>query len=404
MDSSLPAPEYAAETAHPAPARIGAIILAAGYSSRMGQFKPLLPFGGATVLQSTVQIFLRAGIEDVLVVLGHRANELRPVAEAAGARCVVNADFAEGMFTSVRAAARAFNDRLDGCFLLPVDMPLVRSTTIHRLAEAFAVRPKDTIHPVFAGHRGHPPLIPRSILLEAVSDIVSGPLSAVLARHTAVEVCVADEAIHIDMDSPADYANQLVMAARRDIPTIAECKAILATRGVASNVTRHCRKVADVATVIAEALVDRGVELDRDLIVAGALLHDIAKGQPGHAQAGADLLRSMEFPRVAEIVASHMELSQVREVIGELEIVFLADKLVRGEAYVGLDERFRAALARFQDDPEALAAARRRLAVAQALAVRIEARLDRPIEEVFYVSGRGRESRPSLASNLLHED
>jgi hypothetical protein len=99
-----------------------------------------------------------------------------------------------------------------------------------------------------------------------------------------------------------------------------------------------------------------------------------------------------------------MELSQVREVIGELEIVFLADKLVRGEAYVGLDERFRAALARFQDDPEALAAARRRLAVAQALAVRIEARLDRPIEEVFYVSGRGRESRPSLASNLLHED
>jgi molybdenum cofactor cytidylyltransferase len=385
MDSNLPPPDRGAEPATPDPIRIGVIILAAGYSSRMGQFKPLLPFAGATVIESVVRLFLRARIQDVLVVLGSRAEDLRPVAEAAGAHCIVNSNFADGMFTSVRAAAREMVDRVDAAFLLPADMPLVRSTTIRALADTFAARQNSVIHPVFGGHRGHPPLIPSCILAEAAGNDEAGPLSSLLARyeHSAIEIDVADEAIHMDMDSPADYASRLALAVRRHIPTAAECEAILAIHNVAPKIVRHCRKVAEVASVIAEALADRGLALDRELSCAGALLHDIAKGQPGHAQAGAALLRSMEFSRVAESVASHMEPDLTREEIGEPEVVFLADKLVRGESYVGLEERFRPALARFQDDHGALGAARRRLSVAQGVAARIEAWLGRPIDELL---------------------
>jgi putative nucleotidyltransferase with HDIG domain len=352
----------------------------------MGQFKPLLPFAGATVIESTVRLFLQAGIEDVLVVLGHRSGDLRPVAEAAGARCILNPSFAEGMFTSVRAAARVMDDRGDASFLLPVDMPLVRSTTIRALIDAFAAQPNGIVHPVFAGRRGHPPLIAREILVEAALDSASsGPLSALLAHNEncAIEVPVADEAIHMDMDSPADYDAQLALAARRDIPTAAECEAILAIRKVDSNVVRHSRKVAELACAIGEALTRRGLHLDLDLVRAGALLHDVAKGKPGHAQAGAAALRSMEFQRVADIVAAHMEPDQTREEIGESEVVFLADKLVRGELYVGLEERFRPALTRFQDNEEALTAARRRLAAARAIFVRVEARLERSVAQLL---------------------
>src|SRR5260370_31513636 len=96
-------------------------------------------------------------------------------------------------------------DRVDASFLLPVDMPLVRSTTIRALIDAFAAQPNGIVHPVFAGRRGHPPLIARALLVEAALDNASGPLSALLAHNEncANEVAVAGQANHMDIDSPA---------------------------------------------------------------------------------------------------------------------------------------------------------------------------------------------------------
>ncbi|MGB8261933.1 MAG: NTP transferase domain-containing protein [Terracidiphilus sp.] len=65
--------------------RIGAIVLAAGYSSRMGRFKPLLPLNGSPAILAVLGLLRRAGIEQIVVVTGHRAEDLRPVAEPAGA-------------------------------------------------------------------------------------------------------------------------------------------------------------------------------------------------------------------------------------------------------------------------------------------------------------------------------
>ena len=87
--------------------RIAALVLAAGYSSRMGDFKPLLPLGRSTVAQEVVERFHRAGIEDVRVIAGHRADELGTVVDRLGVRKIFNADYDRGMFTSVQAGVKS---------------------------------------------------------------------------------------------------------------------------------------------------------------------------------------------------------------------------------------------------------------------------------------------------------
>ena len=355
--------------------RLAAIVLAAGYSSRMAEFKPLLPLAGSTALERCIRVFRAAGVTDVIAVLGHRADELQPLAEHAGARCVRNPHFEQGMFSSVVAGCRALSDRAEAAFVLPADIPLVRPSTIRQLAAAFALRGAGIVYPVFDGRRGHPPLIARGILAEAAEDGAPGPLSDMLARHEseAIDLPVADQAIHMDMNTGAEYDELRALAACREIPTRAECEAILAGCSVEPAIVRHSRLVANVAQRIALELSRSGLSLNVDLVLAGALLHDLAKGQPDHAGAGAAILRSMDFPQVATVVASHTDLDFDGR-LNESAVVYLADKLMTGERPVTIEERFEAAFSRFADDPAALEAAERRLATAKAVALAVEAR------------------------------
>jgi CTP:molybdopterin cytidylyltransferase MocA/HD superfamily phosphohydrolase YqeK len=346
----------------------------------MGEFKPLLPLDGVTAFERCIRLFRDAGVTEVIAVLGHRADELRSLAERCGARAVSNPQFEQGMFTSIVAGTRALPSWATGAFVLPADIPLVRAATVRQMSATFAKRQEGIVYPVFAGHRGHPPLISRSILAEAAQDGASGTLCSLLARHenSALDLPVADEAIHMDMDTPADYDALLALATRRDIPTTAECEAILAGQQVADSVIRHMRKVAEVAHRLAYVLACSGLDLNFEMVQAGALLHDLAKGQPDHASAGASILRTMEYPKVAEIVAAHTDLAPFSE-LDERAIVYLADKMVRGDEEVTITERFQPALDRFGNDPAALQAAQRRKHAAFEVALAIVARLRDPL-------------------------
>ena len=360
-----------------------AIILAAGHSSRMAEFKPLLPLGGSTALERCIGLFRAAGITNVIVVLGHRADELRPLAERAGTRCVRNPNFELGMFSSVVAGCRALPERADAAFVLPADIPLVRPNTIRELAAAFALRGSGIVYPVFEGRRGHPPLIVRSILAEAAEEGAPGTLSELLARHEseAIDLQVVDQAIHMGMNTPAEFDELRALASSREIPTRAECEAILAAHSVEPGIVRHSRLVAGAAQRIALALTRSGLSLNPELVQAGALLHDLAKGKPDHAGVGAAILRSMDFPQVATVVDSHTDFDFGGR-IDEGAIVYLADKLMSGERPVTIEQRFEVALRRSSDDPPALEAAQKRMATAKAVALAVETRLGTTLASV----------------------
>ena len=363
--------------------RLAAIVLAAGYSSRMAEFKPLLPLGGSTALGRCIGAFRAAGVTDVIAVLGHRADELQTLAERAGARCVHNLDFELGMFSSVVAGSRALSESAEAAFVLPADIPLVRPNTIRQLAAAFARSGSGIIYPVFEGRRGHPPLITRKILAEAAEQGASGPLSDLLAQHEgqAIDLPVADQGIHMDMNTPAEYDELRALASSRENPTRAECEAILAAHSVEPAIIRHSRLVAGIAQRIAVALARSGLSLNQNLVLAGALLHDLAKGKPEHASVGAAILNSMDFPQVATVIGSHTDLDFGGH-IDESAIVYLADKLMSGERPVTIEQRSEVALRRFSDDPPALEAAQRRMTTAQAVARAVETRMGTTLASV----------------------
>ena len=79
------------EVSRPQPGEVAAVVLAAGWSSRMGAFKPLLSLAGDTVVGRVIASLKAAGIDRVLVVAGHEAGRLAPVVEAHGATVFVEA-------------------------------------------------------------------------------------------------------------------------------------------------------------------------------------------------------------------------------------------------------------------------------------------------------------------------
>jgi hypothetical protein len=360
----------------------------------MGQFKPRLPLGDRSAIEHAIDGFHAAGIREVIVVTGHRAHELTAVLSDYPVRCIFNPNYRRGMYSSIVAGLRALPPETGGCFVLPTDIPLVRPSTIALLAAAYRKTGAAIVYPVFRGRRGHPPLISQNLFAPIVAGDGAGGLRKVLSRHEAKaqEVSVLDERIHLDMDTPADYARLNALAGCRDALSWTECEALLAEQAVSERVVRHSQVVAEVAEKLAVSLIQHGAHLNLALITAGSLLHDIAKGKPDHARAGASILEERGYPKVAEIVVCHADIDfasedSVGEILKESAIVYLADKLVQEETVVSLDRRFQRSFARFREDPIVFAAVTRRWETAQNIARAVEQRCGMRLGEI--VEGAG---------------
>ena len=123
-------------------------------------------------------------------------------------------------------------------------------------------------------------------------------------------------------------------------PSRAECEALL--HGLPEPIGAHCRAVQALALRMADALAENGVLLERGLLSAAALLHDVARLREHHAQAGADKLRALGYDEVAQVIAQHHDL--IGKSMGECAVLFLADKQIAGTERVSLEERFRRSL------------------------------------------------------------
>jgi molybdenum cofactor cytidylyltransferase len=366
---------------------ITALVLAAGYSSRMKQFKPLLPVGPATALERCVRLFRDAGIQDVAVVVGYRAADLEPVLERLDVRCILNDRFEEGMFSSVKAGVSALDSTTRAFFLLPVDIPLVRRTTVLDLLEASDTRPADVWYPRFLGKRGHPPLLSTTYRSALLAWDGEGGLRSFLSEQDpqAVDVEVADEYVLIDMDSPEEYEAVLAGLADYDIPSVSECMVLLAEKfRVNRQIMAHSTKVAQVALHLTRALHKTGRNLNLKLIVAAALLHDLAKGRSDHAAVAAAALTELGYPTVAEVVGSHMDIQPLPDQpISCQEVVCFADKMVQADRIVPVEKRFRKRLGSCGEDTRLAETVIQRLSHILSIQERLEKALGSPIEKVL---------------------
>jgi len=195
-------------TIHELKKDMAAIIVAAGYSSRMKAFKPLLPFGESTVIEHALKTFIDAGITNLLVVLGHQGEAIEPLLEKHGVSWVYNEEYDRGMYSSIRTGVKALSPNSKGFFLLPADMPLVKSSTIEALLEACHQSGKSIIYPSHNRRKGHPPLISSRFYREIIAYDGRGGLKTLLKnfdQEHAEYVNVEDEGVVLDMDYYREY-------------------------------------------------------------------------------------------------------------------------------------------------------------------------------------------------------
>jgi len=191
---------------------VPAVVLAAGKSTRMGRTKALLPLGDAdTFLTRIVSAFRTAGVEDVVVVLGHDAEAIASALadRKVTARIVINSDYERGQFSSLLAGLQVV-DRpgVAGMLLTLVDVPLVSPETIGAVVARHRATAAPIVRPVSGTRHGHPVLIDRR-LFDAVrqADPGQGAKPVIRAHASAVgDVEVNDEGAFIDVDTPEEYA------------------------------------------------------------------------------------------------------------------------------------------------------------------------------------------------------
>ena len=187
--------------------KISAIILSAGFSTRMGRFKPLLPLGEETVIERVIGLFRKAGVGDVRVVVGHRMEELIPIVERTNTNVVINPNYSSGMFSSVQAGVNNVPEDSKAFFVHPVDVPMVYPSTIAKIIDQYDAHEGMIIYPCHRGRRGHPPLVPSRFSRAIIRANESGKLNDVLAsfKEDSMDLEVEDSNILLGMNHPGDY-------------------------------------------------------------------------------------------------------------------------------------------------------------------------------------------------------
>lgn len=138
--------------------KVGAVIAAAGMSSRMGDFKPLMPFGNSTISLHIVTLLREAGVDPILVVTGYRAEELEKHLAHTGVCFLRNDCYRETqMFDSLRMGIEAIADDCEKILLMPVDIPAISTETFRQVLATDA----EMVRTVYRGEPGHPVLLKR---------------------------------------------------------------------------------------------------------------------------------------------------------------------------------------------------------------------------------------------------
>jgi molybdenum cofactor cytidylyltransferase len=185
---------------------VAAILLAAGRSRRMGAFKPLLPFGDRTVIECCVGSLRGAGIEEIVVVVGHRGEEIRAQLKSFDISFAVNPDPDSEMSVSIAQGVAKVSAGASALITALVDHPAVPPETIGILIDEWR-RGARLVQPEYDGRGGHPVLIDLAYRAELLALDPQGGLRALFAAHRDEVRRVPVESPYVarDMDTWEDY-------------------------------------------------------------------------------------------------------------------------------------------------------------------------------------------------------
>jgi CTP:molybdopterin cytidylyltransferase MocA len=173
---------------------LAAIILAAGQSSRMGAFKPLLPWGEHSIIDACIKYLGDGGVSSVVLVVGHRADEIRRHLEGSGVTLVVNPDPTSQMNASIGIGIQQVPNDSKATFITPVDFPAIPAGVVTALAAEWE-KGFRLVKPTYEGRGGHPVLLDLSLRNELSNLNPTTGLKGLFEAH-------ASEVKRVEVNSP----------------------------------------------------------------------------------------------------------------------------------------------------------------------------------------------------------
>ncbi|HEY9283141.1 MAG TPA: nucleotidyltransferase family protein [Pyrinomonadaceae bacterium] len=186
---------------------VAAVVLAAGRSRRMGAFKPLLPFGGKTVAESCVGSLSAAGVAEIVVVLGHRAGELRAALSHLPVRFALNEAAGSEMGVSIARGVERVSAENSAVLITPVDYPAVPAGVVGELIGAHRRERARLVVPEWQGRGGHPVLVSLELREELSRLDEARGLRGLFDAHRdeVARLPVASPFVARDVDTWEDY-------------------------------------------------------------------------------------------------------------------------------------------------------------------------------------------------------
>lgn len=186
---------------------ISGVLLAAGESRRMGEFKQLLELRNKSFVEHCVDNLLASRVGEVIVVTGHRESEVCRAIGDRRVRFAHNPEYQSGMASSIIRGVEAVSQNARACVLALVDQPWIDASVINRIIETYEKAQTLLVVPTYEGKNGHPILLDISLKEEILRMDPARGLRQVVGAHLReiAHVGAADRGVLEDCDLPEDY-------------------------------------------------------------------------------------------------------------------------------------------------------------------------------------------------------
>lgn len=192
---------------------LGAIIVAAGMSSRMGEFKAIKELMGRPIILHMIETFKKAGVSKMIVVTGNCGEQLEALLqEEKMVQTVRNENFAvSDMFTSAKLGMQAIKGKCERFFFTPVDSPAFSIETLEELLSVQEV----VVKPMHKGRGGHPLLLDEALIEDLLAYKGAGGMKGALKVHPFIAISVEDEGILFNTNTPEEFEKMRLYLEKR---------------------------------------------------------------------------------------------------------------------------------------------------------------------------------------------
>jgi molybdenum cofactor cytidylyltransferase len=193
-------------------AEVGAVVLAAGLSTRMGQPKMILPWGETTIIGRVAQVLYTAGVQPVIVVTGGAQQNVETALQGMPVKTVFNPRYADDyMAFSVQIGLAHLPESVTAALIVLGDQPQIRPDLVQAILELYCSGSQTLIVPSYQNRRGHPWLVARSLWVGILALQPPDTLRNWMNLHSAsIHYLEApDDTILRDLDTPQDYQREI---------------------------------------------------------------------------------------------------------------------------------------------------------------------------------------------------